>query len=133
MNIKFLNINYILIFILIIILFNNFLCFEYFEKKNIKKKKNKLITKIKNLIRFSEDKPSSKFYNDFYVNSISNKLIKNSGFNKWVFSSGGCGTNYIRKLINIYKIKKNNHNIDDVIRSIHIFKPPQLPKNFLAI
>ncbi len=65
-----------------------------------------------------------------------------SFFNKiklpcFIFSYGGCGTNYFRRLLYQFKtpvIEKKTVPIKTIIKSIHINKPPNIIKNnFLAI
>lgn len=56
----------------------------------------------------------------------------------WVYSYGGCGTNYLRKVFNIYKFRINSDEaskrIPNIIKSIHVISPPLTNKNpFVAI
>ena len=64
-------------------------------------------------------------------------FFKNIELPSWVFSYGGCGTNYFRKLIYQFKfpvVKNKRISSKTLISSIHINKPPDIIKNnFLAI
>ena len=64
------------------------------------------------------------------------KLINTTQYSSWIFSYGGCGTNFLRRLFLLYRLKNvKNKSLLDIIRSIHIFSPPQNidNKNFVGI
>jgi hypothetical protein len=73
---------------------------------------------------------------DENTTDIATKLINDSNFSSWVFSYGGCGTNFLRKVFSIYKLTGvKNKGIIDIIKSIHVFHPPTdiQQKNFVGI
>jgi hypothetical protein len=77
-------------------------------------------------------------YSDINIYNDGSNMINSIKYNKWVFSYGGCGTNYMRRLLNIFKIKsKQNTKYREkryLIKSIHLIKPPKITvKNFVAI
>ena len=64
------------------------------------------------------------------------KLINATKYSSWIFSYGGCGTNFLRKLFNLYRLKNEKKtSLLDIIRSIHVFTPPRNidNKNFVGI
>lgn len=65
------------------------------------------------------------------------EFLKKGEFKYWVFSFGGCGTNYIRKILNIFKIENRsiiNRKNSNLIKAVHLHYPPKIenPK-FTAI
>lgn len=79
-------------------------------------------------------------YKDEIMLSEIKTYLNNYKFDKFVFSYGGCGTNYIRKLLNIWgnrvkqqirnkKIKKIRYGLK---KSIHVFSPPVVTNTFTA-
>lgn len=64
------------------------------------------------------------------------KLINVTKYSSWIFSYGGCGTNFLRRLFNLYRLKNvKTKSVLDIIRSIHVFTPPRdiINKNFVGI
>lgn len=76
-----------------------------------------------------------------YDTNISQKegedFLNNMKLDYWVFSYGGCGTNYVRKLVNLFKlenIKFINREKYNLIKAIHLHRPPNIENpNFVAI
>ena len=63
------------------------------------------------------------------------ELINGTKYKYWIFSCGGCGTNYFRKLLCIRALPNIDKNIFKIIKSIHVFNPPQAinDPNFIGI
>ena len=64
------------------------------------------------------------------------QLINATKYSSWIFSYGGCGTNFLRRLFLLYRLKNvKNKSLLDIIRSIHVFTPPRdiINKNFVGI
>lgn len=63
-------------------------------------------------------------------------FIENTDKNVWVFSYGGCGTNYLRKVFNCFRFKfpDNWKGKRILVDSVHLKSPPeQFTKDFVAI
>ena len=86
------------------------------EKARMWRKKNKDIFKCLN-----------KYYLDKNSDKLSCCLVNNLKNNYWVFSYGGCGTNYLRKMLNIYSLR-GYVNVG-IPSSIHTFNPPKIEKS----
>tara|TARA_B100001063_G_C16718984_1_gene532420 strand:+ start:313 stop:981 length:669 start_codon:yes stop_codon:yes gene_type:complete len=64
------------------------------------------------------------------------QLINATKYSSWIFSYGGCGTNFLRRLFLLYRFKNvKKPSLLDIIRSIHVFTPPRNidNKNFVGI
>ena len=65
------------------------------------------------------------------------EFLKGGEFKYWVFSFGGCGTNYMRKILNIFKLKNRsiiNRKNSNLIKTVHLHYPPKIKnKKFVAI
>ena len=114
---------------------------ERFKPRIMEKRKKFMLERKKRQIMLQEMKnggPPDSVWEDKNVQSSGTELINNSGFNKWVFSAGGCGTNYVRKLVEVFRIKDRtiiNPQNKNVITSVHLFQPPKIEDsdNFLAV
>lgn len=77
------------------------------------------------------------FYNTNISQLEGEEFLNEGQFNYWIFSYGGCGTNYLRKIFNIFKIKNRsiiNRNTCNLIKSVHLHYPPHIKNNnFLAV
>lgn len=109
-------------------------------RPRFQKKMKERMEQRKRVINFKKElrkKPDPKIWQDDAIQKSGTELIKNLNFNKWVFSAGGCGTNYVRKLIEVFRIKNRqiiNPVSKNIITSIHMFQPPEITtKDFLAI
>lgn len=71
--------------------------------------------------------------NEDIINEKCSEYIDKFNYLYWVFSYGGCGTNYMRKVLKII-VKKKPQKDSILIRSIHIFYPPKINKSkFMGI
>jgi hypothetical protein len=76
-----------------------------------------------------------------YDTNISQKegedFLNNMKLDHWVFSYGGCGTNYIRRLVYQFTLQNRqfiNRKTANLIKTVHLYSPPNLEyKNFVAI
>lgn len=65
-----------------------------------------------------------------------NELIEKSNFDCWVCSYGGCGTNYFRKVLNVWNIKDKSIIVREegnIVKSVHMFYPPVIKRKILLI
>lgn len=59
-------------------------------------------------------------------------FLNSKNLDHWVFSFGGCGTNYFRRILNIFRFEKHPNLV--LMKAVHIYKPPKINNsNFLAI
>jgi len=113
---------------------------EKLKSRFIKKKKEFLKNKIRELeLKIEMKKPEDPLiWTDEKTIKSGEEIINKSKFDKWVFSAGGCGTNYVRKLVEVFRIEDRNiiNPINkNIITSVHMIKPPNVNNNkdFLAI